>query len=74
MTMYPDVFRKAQAEIDRVIGPDRLPDFDDRESLPYLECIIREVYRSVFTSDYSLRLRSDPLSFVLTLDGILQRH
>ncbi|CAL1703282.1 unnamed protein product [Somion occarium] len=45
MTMYPDVFRKAQAEIDRVIGPDRLPDFDDRESLPYLECIIREVYR-----------------------------
>ncbi|KAK7688877.1 hypothetical protein QCA50_007568 [Cerrena zonata] len=45
MTMFPRVFRKAQAEIDRVIGSDRLPGFNDRDSLPYLECIIREVYR-----------------------------
>ncbi|KAH9951190.1 cytochrome P450 monooxygenase [Amylocystis lapponica] len=37
--------QKAQEEIDRVIGRERLPDFDDRSSLPYLECLIKEVYR-----------------------------
>ncbi|ETW79741.1 cytochrome P450 monooxygenase 105 [Heterobasidion irregulare TC 32-1] len=47
MTLYPEVQAKAQEELDRVIGPDRLPDFNDREahSLPYLECVIKEVYR-----------------------------
>ncbi|KAH9478443.1 Cytochrome P450 monooxygenase [Psilocybe cubensis] len=41
----PDVQRKAQAELDRVIGSKRLPNFDDRESLPYIEAIYREVLR-----------------------------
>ena len=43
--MHPDVLEKAQAEMDRVVGSARLPDFDDRPSLPYLECVIREVFR-----------------------------
>ena len=47
MTMYPDVYAKAQEEMDRVVGVDRLPDFSDRESLPYLESVIREIYRQV---------------------------
>lgn len=50
MTKHPEVFKKAQEEIDRVIGPDRLPDFDDRDSLPYLNCLIKEVYRYVCLS------------------------
>lgn len=37
--------RRAQEELDRVVGPDRLPDFADREALPYIEAIIRETYR-----------------------------
>lgn len=37
--------RRAQEELDRVIGPDRLPDFADREALPYIEALIRETYR-----------------------------
>jgi len=32
MVLHPEVFRKAQTEIDRVIGNDRLVDFDDRDS------------------------------------------
>ncbi|KAH9930145.1 cytochrome P450 monooxygenase [Fomitopsis serialis] len=36
---------KARTEIDRVVGTERLPDFDDRPSLLYLECVIREVLR-----------------------------
>ncbi len=45
MILHPDVFAKAQAEIDRVVGTDRLPDFQDRTSLPYVESVIKEVYR-----------------------------
>ncbi|KAG1765989.1 cytochrome P450 [Suillus placidus] len=36
MTLFPDVQKKAQAEIDAVVGPDRLPSFADQGSLPYL--------------------------------------
>ncbi|KAJ4478327.1 cytochrome P450 1 [Lentinula aciculospora] len=45
MCMHPDVQAKAREEIDRVIGKDRLPTFEDRRSLPYVESIYREVMR-----------------------------
>ncbi|KAG0702315.1 cytochrome P450 [Suillus ampliporus] len=45
MTLFPDVQRKAQAEIDAVVGPDRLPSFADREFLPYTEALAKEVLR-----------------------------
>lgn len=45
MVLYPDVQKCAQAEIDSVIGNDRLPLFEDRESLPYVDAIVREVLR-----------------------------
>jgi len=47
MVLYPDVFAKAQAELDRVIGSHRLPDFSDRDTLPYLDAIITETLRYV---------------------------
>ncbi|CCL99952.1 uncharacterized protein FIBRA_01977 [Fibroporia radiculosa] len=45
MVLYPDVYRKAQAEISRVVEQSRLPVFEDRSSMPYLECVLKEVYR-----------------------------
>ena len=45
MATHPEVQKKAQAEIDLIIGSDRLPEFEDRPSLPYLEAIYREVMR-----------------------------
>jgi len=45
MVLHPDVQMKGQEEIDRVLGRDRLPTFDDRLSLPYVEAIYREVLR-----------------------------
>ena len=45
MVLHPHVLKKAQEEIDRVVGPNRLPDFDDRENLPYIEAIFQEVLR-----------------------------
>jgi len=45
MVLYPSIQRQAQDEIDRVIGTDRLPSFDDRSHLPYLEGVVQECYR-----------------------------
>ena len=45
MTLYPEAQRKGQEEIDRVVGNDRLPDFEDRENLPYVDAIYKECLR-----------------------------
>lgn len=45
MTIFPEVQKKAQQEIDRVVGPDRLPTMADRASLPYIEAVVKEVLR-----------------------------
>ncbi|KIY48566.1 cytochrome P450 [Fistulina hepatica ATCC 64428] len=45
MLIHPDVQRKAQAEIDHILEGTRLPTFADRESLPYIDCIVQEVLR-----------------------------
>ncbi|KAF8143310.1 cytochrome P450 [Mycena galopus ATCC 62051] len=42
---YPEVQSRAQAEIDAVVGQNRLPTFEDRDSLPYIEAICKELYR-----------------------------
>uniref|UniRef100_A0A0W0G6X5 Putative cytochrome P450 n=1 Tax=Moniliophthora roreri TaxID=221103 RepID=A0A0W0G6X5_MONRR len=45
MVLYPEVQKKAQAELDRVIGRDRLPSFQDEDNLPFTRAIVREVLR-----------------------------
>ncbi|KAJ6585054.1 cytochrome P450 [Mycena capillaripes] len=43
--VHPDVQKKAQIEIDTVIGNHRLPEFEDRPLLPFVEALYREVMR-----------------------------
>ncbi|KAI0742440.1 cytochrome P450 [Daedaleopsis nitida] len=43
MVLHPEAFKRVQQEIDSVVGRSRLPDFDDRENLPYLDCVLSEV-------------------------------
>jgi cytochrome P450 len=45
MSLYPDVQRRAHAELDTVVGRGRLLDFDDRGKLPYLGAILKETLR-----------------------------
>ncbi|CAE7149731.1 unnamed protein product [Rhizoctonia solani] len=45
MAMHPEIQAKAQAEIDSVLQGVRLPEISDRDSLPYIECIVKEVFR-----------------------------
>ena len=45
LVLYPQVQKRAQAELDLVVGRDRLPTFNDRPRLPYIEAICRELLR-----------------------------
>lgn len=45
MVLHPEVQRKAQDELDRVVPNDRLPNFSDRDKLPYLESLVWECLR-----------------------------
>ncbi|KZP29740.1 cytochrome P450 [Athelia psychrophila] len=45
MIRYPAVQQRAQAELDSVLGPDRLPTFDDIPALPYLSAVMKECHR-----------------------------
>jgi cytochrome P450 len=45
MVVYPEVQHRAQAELDAVVGRDRLPAFSDREHLPYVKAVMSECLR-----------------------------
>jgi cytochrome P450 len=45
MALNPEAQARAQKELDGVIGRDRLPTFEDRESLPFMECVFKETLR-----------------------------
>ncbi|KAM0559990.1 hypothetical protein ACHAPJ_003945 [Fusarium lateritium] len=45
MITHPEVQKKAQAEIDSVVGGDRLPSYDDQERLPYIAALAKEAFR-----------------------------
>ncbi|KAI0374206.1 cytochrome P450 [Pilatotrama ljubarskyi] len=61
MTLYPDVQRKAQAELDAVVGLFRLPEYEDQKALPYVHAIVKECLRwqNVFTLGLPHRLMED---------------
>ena len=45
MASYPEVQKRAQAELEAVIGPNRLPTFADKTDLPYIAALIKECLR-----------------------------
>ena len=45
MVLHPEVVQRAQAQLDAVVGRDRLPTFNDQSQLPYIEAIVKEVMR-----------------------------
>lgn len=47
MLHFPECVKIAQAEMDRVVGQHRMPNFEDQQSLPYLGGFIRETLRFV---------------------------
>ncbi|ESK85937.1 cytochrome p450 [Moniliophthora roreri MCA 2997] len=45
LIVFPDVQRKAQAEIDGVVGRERMPTLSDIKDLPYIQALIKEIHR-----------------------------
>lgn len=45
MAHCPDIQAKAQEELDRVVGSDRLPNSADEPDLKYIRAIIKEALR-----------------------------
>jgi len=45
MVLNPDVMKKAQEELDRVVGKEQLPGFSDKDSLPYIDALVKELLR-----------------------------
>ena len=45
MLRHPEVQAKVQAELDKVVGKERLPTMSDRPNLPYTEATLMEVQR-----------------------------
>jgi cytochrome P450 len=45
MVIYPDVQLRAQAELDSVAGRGRLPEFSDKQDMPYVNAVMSECLR-----------------------------
>ncbi|KIV77917.1 hypothetical protein PV11_09689 [Exophiala sideris] len=43
--LYPEAVKKAQQELDEVIGRDRFPTWEDRQQLPYIVAFVDELHR-----------------------------
>ena len=75
MTLFPETQKKAQEEIDAVIGKDRLPTMDDRPDLPYVNALHNEVLRwnPVAPLGVAHRVRQEDIyeGFVIPRDSIV---
>jgi cytochrome P450 len=47
ISSHPHVAKRAQQELDELLGGERLPEYSDRPNLPYVDCILKEVLRYV---------------------------
>jgi cytochrome P450 len=45
MVIHPEAQHRAQAELDTVVGRDRLPEFSDKKDLPYVNALMNECLR-----------------------------
>jgi cytochrome P450 len=61
MLLNPSAQQRAQAEIDQVVGHDRLPTLADRGNLPYLNACLKESNRwaPITTEALPHRARAD---------------
>ncbi|KAL0566828.1 hypothetical protein V5O48_015172 [Marasmius crinis-equi] len=81
---YPEIQKKAQEEVDRVVGRNRLPTIEDEKNMPYVHAIIKEVERChnpfwlgtphVNSADFTYRGQFIPKDTVLVLNTYTMHH
>jgi cytochrome P450 len=61
MVRFPEVQKKIQEEVDRVVGSSRLPTVQDRPNLPYVNAAIKEAlrWRPALPLSIARKLKSD---------------
>ncbi|XP_072496119.1 cytochrome P450 2C23-like isoform X1 [Notamacropus eugenii] len=62
---HPEVQAKIHREIDRVIGPHRVPSMNDRQDMPYMDAMVHEVQRFITLK---------PFNFPHALNQDIQLH
>ena len=68
MIRHPEVQRKAQAQIDEIVGNGQLPTLEARVELPYIDCILKEVMRCV------IRTAGTPYEYLIScLSELIQQ-
>ena len=60
----PEPFRKAQRELDEVVGPSRLPGNEDRQNLPYFEALMAELMRKANVAPFALFHRNEEEAYI----------
>lgn len=60
---YPEIQAKAHAELDRVVGRNRLPTIDDEKNLPFIHAIIKVIPAHTITK---FNLHNLTMVFLLT--------
>ncbi|KIK69489.1 hypothetical protein GYMLUDRAFT_35558 [Collybiopsis luxurians FD-317 M1] len=45
LVAFPEAQRKAQEEVDRIVGDQRIPSLDDVARLPYIQAVVKETHR-----------------------------
>ena len=58
MVINPEAMKKAQEELDRVVGKGELPDFSHKDSLPYIDALVKEVFRWAPPAPFSTPTRA----------------
>ena len=66
MVLNPEVQKRAQEELDTVIGHGRLPTMDDRSRLPYMEALLLEVLRYHPIGPMGMFIRSWPSAMMVS--------
>ena len=74
MAREPEVQCRVQAEIDQVVGADRLPRLQDRDQMPYTEAVIMEVQRCANVVPHSLHHMSARYWQGLVLGTAVRQH
>ena len=81
---YPEIQKKAQEELDRVVGRNRLPTIEDEKNLPYCHAIVKEVERChnpfwlgtphTATEDFTYQGKFIPKDTVIVLNTWTMHH
>ncbi|KIX00584.1 uncharacterized protein Z518_09649 [Rhinocladiella mackenziei CBS 650.93] len=76
--LFPEAIKKAQEEVDRVVGRDRLPSWEDRPHFPYITAVVNETHRWATATPLAFRriyaVHNDPGIFAQPEKWVPERY